>query len=70
MRDIVKAYNFLYKNKILHRDLKLANILVGEGFQVKLADFGFAKVQNGEEFYNQSVGVGTPLTSSPEILCK
>lgn len=44
MIDILNAYKYLYENNIIHRDIKLANILVGDGFNVKLADFGFARV--------------------------
>jgi len=32
------------EKKIVHRDLKLANILVSKEFVIKLADFGFAKL--------------------------
>ena len=34
------------EKKIVHRDLKLANILVSKDFIIKLADFGFAKLVN------------------------
>lgn len=70
MLDIIQAYGVLYKNNIIHRDLKLANILVGDGFVVKLADFGFARVYDTYDPKNMSITVGTPLTSAPEILLR
>lgn len=33
----------MHNHKIVHRDLKLANILINKDFVVKLGDFGFAK---------------------------
>lgn len=41
--QIKKAFEVLRLNKVVHRDLKLANILVTEDFEIKIADFGFAK---------------------------
>ena len=41
MKQLLNAYNELYMFKIVHRDLKLANIFIKKG-TVKLADFGFA----------------------------
>ena len=43
MKDIVSGYMEIGDNKFLHRDLKLANILMNEKGVAKIADFGFAK---------------------------
>ena len=43
MCQLIHGFEHLYKQKILHRDLKLANILMNDGV-VKIADFGFSKI--------------------------
>ena len=43
--QILNAFQFLTKHKIMHRDFKLANILIHDG-SIKIADFGFAKLLN------------------------
>ena len=48
---------------ILHRDIKLHNILVKNG-KIKLSDFGFAK-RIGEKLAVQSRQCGTPATMAP-----
>ncbi len=45
--QILHGFRTLVKNKILHRDFKLANILLHDG-QIKIADFGFAKLLTEE----------------------
>ena len=77
MKQIVSALYYLHLNKIIHRDLKLDNILVHynseydkqalnlKNCQVKLIDFGFAKVlNNGLTF----TALGTPHNMEPVIL--
>lgn len=42
MQDIAKGYIEIGDKGFLHRDLKLANVLMNNN-QAKIADFGFAK---------------------------
>lgn len=62
------AFQEMRKHRIVHRDLKLQNILVTEDFEVKLADFGFAKFLEYNEFLTS--WVGSPLTMAPEVFGK
>lgn len=63
---MVAAFSELRKHKIVHRDLKLANILLTKDFKVKLADFGFAKFVEDQNFLESYCG--TPITMAVEIL--
>ena len=47
--QILNAFKTLNKHKIMHRDFKLANILMHDG-EIKIADFGFSKLLTNEEF--------------------
>lgn len=77
MKQIVNALYYLHFNKIIHRDLKLDNILVNfptdydkkqlnmMSCKVKLIDFGFATKLNGPLTYT---ALGTPTNMDPKIL--
>jgi serine/threonine protein kinase len=39
----------LHKNGIMHRDLKLENILVDDKGYLKIIDYGLAKIIDGDE---------------------
>ncbi|XP_066439688.1 serine/threonine-protein kinase Nek5-like isoform X3 [Eleutherodactylus coqui] len=57
----------IHDRKVLHRDIKTQNIfLANNGTQVKLGDFGLAKMLNNTMELVQS-HVGTPYYLSPEI---
>nr|XP_023852544.1 cyclin-dependent kinase 4 isoform X1 [Salvelinus alpinus] len=44
MRQLLCGLAFLHSNRVVHRDLKPENILVTSRGQVKLADFGLARI--------------------------
>jgi tetratricopeptide (TPR) repeat protein len=47
--DVLAAVAHAHSNLILHRDLKPSNILVAKGGQVKLLDFGIAKLLDEQQ---------------------
>ncbi len=64
---IASAVSFAHQNLVVHRDLKPSNILVTEARDVKLLDFGIAKVLNPGRDDTATVAVRlTPQFASPE----
>jgi len=51
---------------MIHRDIKLGNVLIGEDHEPKICDFGFAKMTKSKKEVTQSI-LGTPVTMAPEI---
>ena len=47
---------YLEGKNFIHRDLRAANILVGEHYTVKVADFGLARILQDSEVYDASKG--------------
>jgi len=46
LNQIIEAIDFIHKNKIAHRDIKLDNIMVDKNDNIKLGDFGCASYGN------------------------
>ena len=58
------ALDYAHRLGIIHRDIKPANLMVAEGTQIKIVDFGAALLSNTQ--HTQIQDVGTPSYMSPE----
>ncbi|CAG9835591.1 unnamed protein product [Diabrotica balteata] len=66
MKQIFEGVEHIHSMKIVHRDLKPENILLDDNLNVKITDFGFAKVlKEGEVLHDLC---GTPGYLAPETL--
>jgi len=60
------ALQLAHNNGIIHRDVKAENIMITTGGDVKVMDFGLAKIQNASLLTQEGDVVGTVAYMSPE----
>ena len=65
--QIAAALDYAHSHGIVHRDIKPANVLISEGGQVKITDFGVARLP-GSDLTGTDQMVGSPGFMSPEQL--
>ena len=65
-RQLARALERAHEAGIIHRDLKPANVMVTDRGEVKLLDFGLAKLTSGLDLTAQGSTLGTAAYMSPE----
>ena len=67
LSQLISACEYLHKNKVIHRDLKLGNLFLSDKMQLKVGDFGLAArvLFDGEK---KRTICGTPNYIAPELL--
>lgn len=66
-RQIFNTIKFCHDNNIIHRDIKLKNILIDSNLNIKIIDFGLCFFINNNNSLTYDF-CGTPLFTSPDIL--
>ncbi len=68
VRQVAAALHKAAEHGIVHRDIKPENIMLSAGGEVKVADFGLARLyrEDSQNLTQAGITMGTPLYMSPE----
>jgi len=63
---LAEALAYLHEHRVIHRDLKPGNVLLGEDGDVFVADFGIARTIDSARMTSADLIIGTPAYLAPE----
>jgi len=66
LTQIASALDYAHQRKVIHRDVKPANILMTSAGQAKLTDFGIARALQDSRLTTNDMRLGSPTYMSPE----
>src|SRR5579859_4703705 len=66
VRQVAEALHYIHNERLIHRDVKPENMLVGKSNEILLGDFGIALVTQSSRYQSTQSVVGTVAYMAPE----
>ena len=64
--QLVDTLEYTHREKIVHRDIKPSNLFLTDNGEIKLLDFGIAKIRDSINQTQTGSRIGSPMYMSPE----
>jgi serine/threonine-protein kinase len=68
IRGVLAALAYVHERGVIHRDIKPENVLLDSDMKPKVADFGIARLTDGQRITKVTSIVGTPEYLAPELV--
>ena len=68
-RQVAEGLAYAHERGVVHRDIKPGNIMINKRGQVKIMDFGLARMRAADHKTSTGMVLGTPRYMSPEQIC-